>query len=342
MARRKPPVEKLVQKALPKSKAQKAAIGAVVAGGVLSAAKLERDRLASADNPRRFRLDQDEPVPDGLTRISLGQLDTATDALQDGSDEDLAESVHEARKAFKRLRAIIRLARDELGEQAYRRENRTLRNLGRRLSAARDGKVLLDTLDSLSQRHPELTPSDVGALRELLAAERMTAEQQIQRGGDVSEVVRQLHELRPRAADWPLAQDGLASLAPGFRRTYRRARRAYRRARRNPTSENFHELRKRTKDLWYTAQILRSASPDRMERLAQDAHQLSDLIGEEHDLGVLAERVEMEPNRRIDGLPEVIERRRSELRAEALALGKRLFRRKPRKMARLLDGSATA
>jgi CHAD domain-containing protein len=107
--------------------------------------------------------------------------------------------------------------------------------------------------------------------------------------------VRELHELRGRIALWPLELDGIESLEPGFRRIYRRARRAYRRAKRDPTVENLHELRKRTKDLWYCAQILRPASPKRMKRLAKEAHELSDLIGQEHDLAILAERIQAGP-----------------------------------------------
>jgi len=131
-------------------------------------------------------------------------------------------------------------------------------------------------------------------------------------------------------------------LAPGLRRIYRRGRRAYRTARREPSSENLHELRKRAKDLWYAAQILRPASPKQMKRQAREAHQLSNLIGEEHDLALLEERADERRDRFDDEatvaqLAGLIERRRDELRQEALRVGKRLYRKKPRKVVRLLE-----
>jgi CHAD domain-containing protein len=299
----------------------KAAAGAVIAGGALSVAKLGWGRLGSRENPRRFRLREGESVSEGLIRIAIGQLDTAIEQLEKGSEE----SVHEVRKSFKRLRAIVRLARDQLGDEIYERENRDLRDLGRRLSATRDSQVLLETLDAVAGRHAP------PGLRQAVAAEHARAE----REGIPDDVAPELHRLRERVASWPLEQDGLESLESGFRRIYRRARRAYRRAQKDPTVENLHELRKRTKDVWYCAQILRPASRERMKRLASEAHRLSDVVGEEHDLAILSERVaEGQP------LARSINRRREELVSVAMDLGRRTYRKKPRKVVRPLSQAA--
>jgi len=302
---------------------ERAAAGAIVAAGALSAAKLGWDRVASREDPRRFRLREGEPVSDGLVRIAIGQLDGAIEQLQRGSEQ----AVHEARKSFKRLRAVVRLARDELGDEVYRRDNRELRDLGRRLSSARERQVLLETLDGLPGVHE---PSS--ELREALVAEHEVAERHLARDGVANEVARELRQVRERLAAWPLEQDDLESLEPGFRRVYRRARRAYRRAEKDAIAENLHELRKRTKDVWYCGQILRPAAPKRMKRLARSAHELSDLIGEEHDLALLAERVADE-----QPLARVIERRREQLLTDALARAQRVYRKKPRKVTRVLE-----
>jgi len=100
------------------------------------------------------------------------------------------------------------------------------------------------------------------------------------------------------------------------------------------------------KDLWYAAQIVRPAARKRMKRVARTAHQLSDMIGEEHDLALLAERAAERRDRfdddaAADDLAERIERRRAELRSAALELGSCLYRRKPRKMVRPLEHSAS-
>ena len=88
---------------------------------------------------------------------------------------------------------------------------------------------------------------------------------------------------------WPLERESIESLAPGFERIYRRGRKAYRRAQEQPSTENLHELRKRSKDLWYAGQVVRPASPKRLKAISKDAKVVSELIGEEHDLALLAD-----------------------------------------------------
>jgi hypothetical protein len=149
-----------------------------------------------------------------------------------------------------------------------------------------------------------------------------------------------------------------------------------------------HQWRKRVKDLRYAAEMLDRRDPDGGEglgrskrgkrrrkqaergkdvgyirRLARQADELGELLGEEHDLAVLAERV------RADGKPgdrhglgpdspsqsprlharwvrgtaskggsqtrkallKLIARRRRRLRRRALSEGERLYRRRPKK-----------
>jgi hypothetical protein len=86
-----------------------------------------------AQEQRRFRLREGERVPGGVRRIARGQLDASIERLAGDTDEDPGTAVHETRKSLKRLRATVRLARDELGDEAYRRENVALRDAGRRL-----------------------------------------------------------------------------------------------------------------------------------------------------------------------------------------------------------------
>jgi hypothetical protein len=85
-----------------------------------------------------------------------------------------------------------------------------------------------------------------------------------------------------------------------------------------------------------------------MNGIARRAHELSNLIGEEHDLALLAQRADERRDRfpdatAADELTALVERRRDELQREALEFARRLFRKKPRKVARALEkpGAAT-
>ena len=172
---------------------------------------------------------------------------------------------------------------------AYREENRTLRDAGRALSGTRDAQVLLDTLDALAARYQEALQAETwSGLRASLAdAARQSGDVDAEQAASLVEV---LSEARARVGDWRLASNGgPESLAKGFARMYRRGRRAYHRASKDPNPESLHELRKRAKDLWHGAQLLRPVAPDQMKQLKRSAHRLSDLLGEDHDFAILRE-----------------------------------------------------
>jgi len=92
-----------------------------------------------------------------------------------------------------------------------------------------------------------------------------------------------------------LDPDGFAALKLGLRRIYRRGRKRIRVASADPTTENRHEARKRVKDLWHATQIVRPAAPRKPKKLSRRAHDVADLLGDDHDLAVLRDDVEMHP-----------------------------------------------
>lgn len=77
-----------------------------------------------------------------------------------------------------------------------------------------------------------------------------------------------------------------------------------------------------------------------MKKLAGRAHDLSDLTGEDHDLAVLLAVARqrtgvLEPGE-LDLLALLVERRRARLQRKALKCGKRVYARKPVKLAGLV------
>src|SRR5919109_412156 len=194
---------------------------------------------------RRYRFREGEAVPDGLRRIARGRIDHALDELRGKTKSSPEEAVHEARKNMKKLRALLRLTRNELGDEVYRRENECFRDAGRQLSGVRDADVMLGTLE-----RPEVS---VPPLREAL-----------------EEVAAAREDARDRVDDWPLEHDGFEALEGGLRRIYRRGRRALRAVEDEPTTEILHEWRKREKDLWYHLTLLHDSWPPLLKVAADE------------------------------------------------------------------------
>jgi CHAD domain-containing protein len=350
-----------------------------VAVGV-ALAQAERTRRATKaerKRARRFAQLPGEPLPEALRRIALGQLDLAIELLGgesaggrgDGRPLD-RDAIHEIRKALKRLRALVRLLRAELGERQYKREHAILRDAARRLAGARDAEVMVGTLDALLQRHPRKLGRrrELLELRELLVAERAVAERATL-GDSVTraEVLRELSGLRERVRQWDLPErPGIALVERDLRRLYRDGRERKRRVARVGSGKGkdksrgrgrgrvgrdggaraAHAWRKRVKDLRYAAEILGR------RRLARRADRLAELLGEEHDLVVLAGLLPAPGHAPLQGkrgrrarkaLLARIARRRRRLRKRALREGERVYGRGPKRFVRQVSrGNARA
>jgi CHAD domain-containing protein len=288
-------------------------------------------RLIRAHDPEEavkerppYRIETDERVGPAVRRVAAAQLDLALECLRARSDTN-EEAIHDARKALKRSRALLRLSRDLLGTETFQRENHNLRDAGLALSGVRDAQVLQETLVKLGVYLGDWPPAPAGGSGE---AKR--------RG----EAISAISASRLRLTLWPLPQDeDLSALAPGFRRIYRQGRRALADTQREQRDAHWHELRKRSKDLWHASQLLEEAHPRRMAKLAKRAHDLSDLLGDDHDLVILAEHAGRDlpaQDPRLDRLTEAIARRRGELQSEATELAGRIYRRTPQKALRRL------
>ena len=278
-----------------------------------------------------YRLSLSKPHPHEIARVARGRIDHALDELSGNSESTPEEAVHEARKDMKKLRALLRLARGELGKETFARENACFRDAARELAGTRDSDVMLDTLASLD------LPSWLGGeLRKLIQA-HLPRDGTRDREAAAARAVAILREARERVDDWPLSHDSFEAVAKGLGRTYRRGRRALKAALDEPTAEALHEWRKRVKDLWYEHTLLRELWPPVMSAAGDEAHELSDWLGDDHDLVVLAAwvRGHLDPD---PDFSEAVIRRREELQRQAFALGERLYAEKPSAYMRRIEG----
>ena len=291
---------------------------------------------------RSFRFNPGAPVPDEVRRVARGRIDHALDELLGKSDSTREEAVHEARKDMKKLRALLRLVRGELGDRVHRAENACFRDVARELSGVRDADVMLATLGDLEERYGDL-PGAASRLRPALVAHRfrMSTASLTPASKTVAET---LGEARERVADWPLESDGFETFEEGLWRIYRQGRRDFRAAHKLASPERMHEWRKRAKDLWYQLQLLQDSWKTVMSALADEAHELSDRLGDEHDLTVLREWAHRHMSTLngddsvLRGFDVLLEARRRELDEEAFAYGTRLYADKPSVFVGRLEG----
>ncbi len=304
-----------------------------------TAASAGHDAVTTNGAPAKpgFALRPGAPLAADVARVGCEQIDAVTLRLRAPAVVD-AQDVHESRKSLKRLRALTRLLRPALGNEAYQRDNGALRDAARHLAGARDAEVMVLTLDELLRRdRKRASPDDYLVLRAHLQAEReRVAAELLADAGPARRAAADLGPVRERALTWLSADDDFSAIEPGLRRIYREGRERYRNARRDPSAENLHEWRKRVKDLRYCAELLGPLDPERLGKVCARTDELGEKLGDEHDLAVLesfaSDHPELFASRaQRKQLRKLIERRRSRLRRRALDAGATLYRRRPRR-----------
>lgn len=283
---------------------------------------------------RAYRLNTDESATEGVRRVARGRAEKALARLEGADqDEQLAGAIHGARKDLKKLRALLRLVREELGSDLFAAENGRYRDAGRLLSGSRDAEVKLETLIALRQgAGVELAAAETALWESELEAERDTAAAGLreENAGRLDRAREAIGAGCPQLDSWPLEHDGWKLVGPGLRRSYRDGRRGMKEVRREPSARNVHAWRKRVKDLWYQLRLIQQAWPAALETTVGQAHRLAELLGDHHDLAVLGE--DLDSRWGVSGkasFEAAIERRQGELLSEALAIGARLYAEKP-------------
>jgi CHAD domain-containing protein len=268
-------------------------------------------------------------------------VDTASYELAQ-QETDPIEAIHETRKALKRVRTTLRLLRRALSKDVYREELACFSELGRKLSPARDQHTLLEATERLGRYaagspYAEAVVPVHSALQERYPAQPLDEEL-------LAELLTGLQRARGRIEVWGLDLSASlirASLCSGVRRMARRGRAAHAHAYAEPSDENFHNWRKRVKDLYYSASLLHPLDPNRLAPLVDLLDQMGDELGDEHDLGALATLLHDVPQASGGAVPvalllQLIARRREELRGGLQAAGRKLYSKPPNKIARRL------
>lgn len=288
-----------------------------------------------------YRLDLTASMAASVREVARSELSKAERDLT-GEELDRAEAVHEARKRFKKLRGLLRLARPALGT-SYTIENKIFRDCGRRLADTRDADAMVECIEALRERYDDDLDGQGKALQRAIEDWRndvLPAEDDLER--HVAEVVATLDKAEDRLRSWSLPPDDRHPLLDGLEKTYRRGRKAMGKAYDDPSGERFHDWRKRVKYHWYHLRLLRDVWPDPIKARIGETKTLSDLLGDDHDLTVLRDLVnEGQIGFSKPGLQAtllgLIERRQAELRGEARPLGARLFAEKPKHLAKRIE-----
>jgi CHAD domain-containing protein len=295
--------------------------------------------MSSEGADRSYRFLDGEGAGEGARRIAAGRAEKAIERLRgiETGETEASKAIHGARKDLKKLRTLLRSLRDELPRKVYADEASRYREAGRLLSPLRDAEVKLGTLEAMAAESPGLPGEAVESWRQILERDREAAGDSAPDRAAEAEAIALIEAGRAGIEGWEVRESWTA-IAPGIERCYRRGRRRMRAAAKGGDEEAWHEWRKRAKDLWYAQTLIAGAWPQLLEATAEEAHRLSELLGDHHDLVLLRADLHQrrlgEEETRV--LEAAIDRRQGELATAALDRGRRLYAERPSDFSRRL------
>ena len=268
-----------------------------------------------------FRLLQSETLSDGVRRIACEEIGQATTNVASMAG-DVERAVHNARTSMKRLRALLRMIRVEIGAERFRHDDALFRSIGRRLAARRDRAVIGKTLKDLRESFPE--EFDEPTARHLTDRFAATDETILPDDAVRVDMMALLHDAEDRVAEWKIEGEEFRVLQGGIRMAYRRARRGYAEVVDDPGPEVLHSWRRQVKYVWHMLRILTPLWPRAMKCLTTEYRILSEKLGDDHDL-MLLRTLLTTMGQEDSPLVALVDRRRATLLGSALPIGARLF-----------------
>lgn len=274
-----------------------------------------------------FSLDPDRPFDAAVRKVAVSQLEDAIRALKK-QPNGVHEAVHDARKKFKRVRGLYRLARPA-AKKFSKTQNALVRDMAASLSAGRDATALIECVDYLR------TGVNNGATDMALAGLEAAL---VERRNRETVGDKELQQLAQRAVK--TCHEALDALKhqkfPGnraeaanhieksWKKELANAQVAMMSAQAEGGSADFHELRKKTQTYWMFCALASRTWPSAMKAKQKNAKALADLLGHEHDLSMLLELLDGEALADMDAM--TLETCRKEIIAVRTALRKRTIK----------------
>ncbi len=199
------------------------------------------------------------------------------------------QKVHELRRGFKRLRALLRLF-TEIPESPALQLSEDIRNFGKVLAPLRESAVNLDLFDREIASNSLLPEKKIKAAREMLTEKN---KQLLVRGfweNNLHNTIRTFFDGFEKVLI--MNNSGLPEkihICREINRSYITSYHLYRQMPANPHPEEWHNLRKKLKRLWYQFEFIRFLHPRYFKLKTDQLNKITDQLGDDHDLHVFSE-----------------------------------------------------
>jgi CHAD domain-containing protein len=298
------------------------------------------DGRSERSDPGRgpLRLAEGETLAEAFKRTLIDEIVGAIALLGDPA-RDRGETIHFVRRRLKRTRSLFSVVEAVPGADRPARSRR-IRDTARMLAAGRDADVAVALARRLAA---DGEPEVAEAARGLIAHLERRAEAAHAGLPPFATVIVRLEASEADARSLPERFAAGRMVAAALLDCYRRGRDDWRQIVDGAGAATLHDWRKRVKERRHLSALVPFATPVTGRSVQADLDDLAGLLGEEHDLALMIERLTDEPDlveRRgaREALLAEVARRRRRFEKRALLLGEELYGERTRHFGRALTG----
>jgi CHAD domain-containing protein len=264
-----------------------------------------------------------ELLLDRIQRIARTETSGIRQRIKKDSSYTDAVSVHRIRISVKKMRALLRLIRDQMGDKLYHKQTEAWSAVATSVAPLRNLEIQLKTLCKVCRHNSRRVSSEEFANlwrsllkeREKHLAEAVASKKQLKR-----KLRSALHGIK----SWPLKGLKGRDLRLGINKSYHRFMKAYEKAKSLPTVGNLHVWRKRTKDLTYQLEMIKRLGAKPAGKLLGKLMRLGKALGDDHDLALLKLKADKFDPHVSKEFQKSVRLRQAELQQSAFELGGKL------------------
>ena len=182
----------------------------------------------------------------------------------------LDDHVHDFRTNLKKVRALLKLMRFNLGEEVYTAENAFYRDLQIELAPMRDSLIRRTALESLRiQARDIIHPRLFDKFYADLDSEYEQIRTVLRTGNLLKGMIPRMERHTEQIASLVFRDSSTDMVGKGLKKIYRQGRKTMKEARADPTAIKMHEWRKKTKYMWHMSELLSEVWEPVMSGLCQ-------------------------------------------------------------------------
>jgi CHAD domain-containing protein len=202
-------------------------------------------------------------------------------------------AIHEIRKSFKRMRALLHFYSD-FPDEFYNHFNTQMRNFGIYLSPIRESFVNIQIFERISSSQNLIAEKKIKDVKEFLAERNKTlveTEYISNKGCELIHEFVQVFEtdLLNIESERPSLHQMVSQLNLSFQEAFE----LFQQIEMGANAEEMHRLRKKLKRLWYQFDFIKYVHPRYFKLKSDQLNKITEYLGEDHDLNVFIEHLKL-------------------------------------------------